>query len=407
MKASELARLFCRDVWKLHGLPDTVVSDRGSLFVAEFWKAVCHRLRINIALSTAYHPETDGGTEIANAYMEQYLRQFVDYSQKDWEELLPMAEFAARNAVSASTGVTPFFANHGHHPRMSFGPPRPLYKGATRAIRDANTFGTAFVDKMEQILEVLKTNLATARASQEQFANANRQPAPSYRVGDQVFLDTRNITTAREMKKLDHKFIGPYKISKVVNSHAYQLQLPFEHELLHNTFHTSLLRPAPTDPLQGQTNPPPPPVTIDANGEKLWAIEAILDSKREDGVFLYEILWRGFDPDNKSWEPLENVVNARASILEYERRYPKNLKPTKQEIKAARGQVTSSSPTPRIPKKKVHFTPGTSPEPAVINATGQTAEPVMEHTPELEEVSPLEGPRRSRRTPKPSRRVTE
>ena len=345
MKASELARLFCRDVWKLHGLPDSIVSDRGSLFVSEFWKAVCHRLRINISLSTAYHPETDGNTEIANAYMEQYLRQFVDYTQKDWEDLLPMAEFAARNAVSSSTGVTPFFANHGHHPRMSFGPPRPLYKGASRTVREGNKFGTAFADKMEDILELLKTNLNAARASQEEFANANRQPAPSYRVGDQVFLDTRNITTSREMKKLDHKYIGPYTIEKVVNSHTYKLRLPWEHELLHDTFHTSLLRPSPTDPLPGQVNAPPPPVTIDANGEKLYAIDAILDSKREDGAFFYEILWRGHDPNDKTWEPLENVVNARASILEFERRYPKSLRPTKEEIKKARSGATKKTET--------------------------------------------------------------
>ena len=64
MKARDLAKLFVRDVWRLHGLCDSIVSDRGPLFVAEFWKAVCHCLQINVSLSTAYRPEMGGQTEI-------------------------------------------------------------------------------------------------------------------------------------------------------------------------------------------------------------------------------------------------------------------------------------------------------------------------------------------------------
>ena len=354
MKASDLARLFCRDVWKLHGLPDSVVSDRGSLFISEFWKAVCHRLQINVSLSTAYHPETDGQTEIANAYLEQYLRQYVDFAQDDWEEWLPMAEFAANNAVSSSTGVTPFFANKGFHPRMSFGPPRPLSPRTSKLIRDNHNLGTSFADKMQQIVDLLRTNLNAARASQELHANATRTPAPAYRVGDQVFLDKRNISTARPMVKLDHKYLGPYIVRKVLGSHTYQLQLPFEHELIHDSFHASLLRPAPNDPLPGQKNAPPPPVTIDSNGQTLWAIDAILDSKRKDGVFYYLILWRGYDPEHNSWEPLSHVVNARSSIKEFERRFPKKLRPTKTEIKAAkRATEVDASPTPEPSSQQV------------------------------------------------------
>jgi hypothetical protein len=148
------------------------------------------------------------------------------------------------------------------------------------------------------------------------------------------------------MKKLDHKFIGPFKVSKVVNSHAYQIKLPFEHELMHDVFHTSLLRPAPTNPLPGQTNPPPLPISIDENGQRLWAVEAILDSKRtKGGGFQYLILWRGYDPEDQTWEPLEHVVNARASILEFERRFPRKLKPTKQEIERAKKATEEATTT--------------------------------------------------------------
>jgi hypothetical protein len=111
---------------------------------------------------TAYHPESDGQTEIANAYLEQYLRHYIDYSQQDWGEWLPLAEFAANNAVSSSTGITPFFANHGFHPRMSFGPPRAPNAAASAHIRQQHSDRTEFASKMEEILDVLRTNLRDA-----------------------------------------------------------------------------------------------------------------------------------------------------------------------------------------------------------------------------------------------------
>jgi transposase InsO family protein len=83
MTALDLSRLFLRDIWRLYGLPDSIVSDRGALFVSELWKAVCHCLQVTLSLSTAYHPETDGQTEIANVAMEAYLRQYINFAQSD------------------------------------------------------------------------------------------------------------------------------------------------------------------------------------------------------------------------------------------------------------------------------------------------------------------------------------
>ncbi|KAG0154825.1 hypothetical protein PDIDSM_395 [Penicillium digitatum] len=114
--AEEVARLYTRHVWKLHGLPNTVVSDRGPQFVAQFWKHLTKCLRITNLLSTAYHPETDGQTERANAVLEQYLRAYVSYLQDDWSEWLPLAEFTSNSHYSESTRVSPFYANYGFHP---------------------------------------------------------------------------------------------------------------------------------------------------------------------------------------------------------------------------------------------------------------------------------------------------
>lgn len=337
MGAHELGTLFIRDVWKLHGLPDSIVSDRGTLFISEFWKAVCHRLRIEISLGTAYHQETDGQTEAANAFLEQYLRQYVNFAQDDWDEWLPLAEFAVRNVVSDSTGMSPFFANAGFHPRMSFGPPRPASTTASKALKLRNKDGNDFVSKMQKITDLLRTNMKSAQASQEYFANRNRSPAPAYRVGDMVLLSTRNIKLNSPANKFNPKYLGPYRITAVPNSHNCRLDLPHELSSLHNIFHVNLLRPAPNDPLPGQRNLPPPPITVDSDGEALWAIEAIKNSRRTKPTgFEYLIKWRGYE--ETSWEPLANVVGARASIIEFERLHKGKVKPTEKELQSAKRQ---------------------------------------------------------------------
>lgn len=109
----ELSRLYLEQVWKLHGLPETIVSDRGTQFTAEFWKSLCDRLEIAPRYSTAFHSQTDGQTERTNAIMEQYLRSYVSYQQDNWTDFLPLAEFATNNHISETTNMSPFQANYG------------------------------------------------------------------------------------------------------------------------------------------------------------------------------------------------------------------------------------------------------------------------------------------------------
>lgn len=182
--------------------------------------------------------------------------------------------------MSSATQISPFFATRGFHPRITFGPPRPLDRASSRSFQDQTSRGNRFASKIEDILQTLQTNLAATQAQQEASSNTKRSLAPAYRPRDLVFLSTKNIATARPSKKLDHKFIGPFQVIRAINSHSYQLDLPPEYRLLHNTFYTSLLRPAPNDPLPGQTNPLPLPVAFDDNSNTLWAVETILDSIR-------------------------------------------------------------------------------------------------------------------------------
>jgi RNase H-like domain found in reverse transcriptase/Integrase zinc binding domain len=106
--ATWLAKAFIQEVIRLHGLPDSIVSDRGTTFTSRFWSTLCHHLKITRKLSTAFHAQTDGQTERMNQTMEQYLRSYINYQQDDWLDWLPLAEFAYNNSRQATTEQSPF-----------------------------------------------------------------------------------------------------------------------------------------------------------------------------------------------------------------------------------------------------------------------------------------------------------
>ena len=118
--AEGLARLFRDNVWKLYGLLESVILDRGLQFAAGLTRELNKMLGIETKLSTAYHPETDGQTERIIQELEQYLRMYVNYRQNNWAEWLATAEFTFNNKVYTATKSSPFQINYGRELRMGF-----------------------------------------------------------------------------------------------------------------------------------------------------------------------------------------------------------------------------------------------------------------------------------------------
>lgn len=116
IEAPVLAWLFLDRIFRLQGLPDSIVSDRGSVFVSKFWGELMLLLDIETRTSTAYNPQSDGLTERNNQTLETYPCAYASYHQDDWVDYLPLAEFAFNNLVNSSTPQTPFFANFRFHP---------------------------------------------------------------------------------------------------------------------------------------------------------------------------------------------------------------------------------------------------------------------------------------------------
>jgi len=113
---ADLAVIFAREVWKHHGLPADIVSDRDSRFTSETWKEFLRLAGIRPRMSTVFHPQTNGQTEQLNQTIEAYLRAFVGKEQDDWVCLLPIAKFAYNNSTTMGNGTSPFYANYGFHP---------------------------------------------------------------------------------------------------------------------------------------------------------------------------------------------------------------------------------------------------------------------------------------------------
>jgi hypothetical protein len=127
--AETTACLFLEHVFRHHGLPESIVSDRDPRFTAAFWRELFRLLKTDLAMSTADHPETDGQTERVNRVVEDIIRSIAVDSPRDWSQWLPYAEFAVNNSVHASTNVTPFYFNTLRHPRV----PTTLFEGVERS----------------------------------------------------------------------------------------------------------------------------------------------------------------------------------------------------------------------------------------------------------------------------------
>ena len=169
-----LARLLQDNIWKLHGLLESVVSDRGPQFIAELTKKLNRMLGIKVKLSTAFHPQTNGQTERMNQELEQYLRFFIKHRQKDWPEWLAVAEFVINNKVHMVTKVSPFMANYGKELRMGGDIRR---KGKVESM-------TEFVERMKKMHEETETALKKTQEEMKRYVDRGRKETEKWKKKD-------------------------------------------------------------------------------------------------------------------------------------------------------------------------------------------------------------------------------
>ncbi|EXV01030.1 reverse transcriptase domain protein [Metarhizium robertsii] len=296
--AEELAYVFLRTIASNHGLPEEIISDRGSTFTSKFWQALMAQLGTNHKLSTAYHPQTDGQTERLNQTLEQYLRCYINYQQDDWVKWLPTAQLAYNSSISESTKQTPAYANYGFDPEVF----RTQREGpqAERAMLQA--------DELKKLHEEMRRELEFVRNRMAQYHNRKRLKGPIFGEGDMVYLLRRNIKTTRPSDKLDYKKLGPFAIKKRISTNNYELSLP-KTMRNHPIVHISLLEKAP--------NNAPAEKDIEVLDDGEYEVEQILDVRTKNKTRQYLIKWKDYGHEENTWEPMKHLRKCQHLLRQF------------------------------------------------------------------------------------------
>ena len=241
MTAPAFASLFINNIIRLHGVPQRIISDRDVRFDNNFWRSFTKQLNIELAMSTAYHPQTDGQTERANRTLQEMLRHYVYDNHKSWNMKLPLCEFAINNSISLSTGHTPFYLMYGEHPLV------PIVQHDEEA--SSVPAAVDAVDKLKTVLDEAKSKMEAAQRRQAQYANSSRRHA-EFEVGDLVLIRTANYMQrmmnelgSQVAAKLLQRYIGPFPITHKYSSLVYRVRLPQQWSQIHPVFHISNLVP--------------------------------------------------------------------------------------------------------------------------------------------------------------------
>ena len=287
-------------MFNLHGLPSSIVSDRDTAFTSIFWQELFIKQGIELAMSSAYHPQTDGQTEVVNRSLEQYLRAFASDKPQQWVDWLPLAEFWFNTNYHTSTHTSPFEALYGYPPPtlMEYIP------GTTKveAVED-------HLSQRQQAISLLKTNLAAAQERMKLQTDKHRQERV-FQVGDWVYLRLQPFkqrSMHQKMGKLAPKFYGPYQILQRIGAVAYKLDLPTDARI-HPVFHVSCLKMK-----LGQSILPLPQLPpMDAGGQLIPEPAQVLHSRnintrRHKGGTEVLVQWTGTSKADATWESLHQL----------------------------------------------------------------------------------------------------
>ena len=309
--AGGAADVFIREYFRLHGLPRKIISDRGPQFAADLFRAILKGLGIESALSTAYHPQTDGQSERFNQEGEAYLRAFCSQRRDDWVKWLPIAEYALNARVHSSTGYSPFFLMYGYEPQflVPANPDTPVPAANER------------LAELAKAREDATAALTLAAERMKEYFDRHAQDTPTFTPGQKVWLDTRNLRFSDIPKKLADKFAGPYPVVRRVGELAYELKLPHTMKI-HPVFHVSLLHAHKQSTLPGRV--PPEPAPIEVEGEEEYEVEEIRNSRRWGRwhKLQYLVRWKGWGPENDSWEDAADVEHAAELVEAFHNRHP-------------------------------------------------------------------------------------
>lgn len=292
--------LFFNHVYKLHGLPDVLISDRDPRFNSKLYRAAMARFRVHMKMSTSGHAQTDGQTERANRVIGNMLRSYVRSHETLWIEYVPTIEFAINSSPAASTSLTPFEVCSGFLPRQV---------GFPTTLNNVNHV-VAPLEFMERI-SVFQRNACTQLRKTFEKANPG-DIVPQLKGGDSVYVSTylfKDEDTRLRKNKLRQKYRGPFKVKEVLGPAHYRIDFAPEKVSIHDVVNIKYLRPAKQSRALAQPGP------LSSRNKDVYAMERILYHKKRKGQTLYRVKWAGYPESHSTFEPAENFLGEGAKKL--------------------------------------------------------------------------------------------
>ena len=295
--ACHVADLFFREVVRLHGLPRSFTSDRDTRFLSHFWRTLWSKLGTRLQFSSAYHPQTDGQTEVVNRSLGNLLRCLAGERPKQWDLLLPQAEFAYNSSINRSTGKTPFESLYGRPiPHFLDRTPLPIH---THSSATAEDYVQHITNVQREIFEKLQDSTNKYKFSADQHRKYSE-----FQEGDLVLVYfSRNRFPAGSYGKLSRRKFGPFRILKRLGPNAYLLDLPPD-VLTSPIFNVSDLftfHGDPDTPSDDISHLPFDSNTLPHKDD----VEDVLDVRtmhtRRGEYSTYLVRWRGHDLADASW----------------------------------------------------------------------------------------------------------
>jgi hypothetical protein len=279
-------------------MPRSIVSDRDPIFLSHFWQELFKLSGTKLRMSTAYHPQSDGQTEIVNKVLQQYLRCFVHNKPKQWGQYLHWAEWHYNTSIHTATGFSPF--------QIVYGRPPPTLSDYIPGSTQLQAVEATLLDR-DSILQILKNKLQKAQSMMKTAADQHRI-SHKFAVGDFAFVKLRpyrQISVAgRRVHKLSKRYYGPYKLIKAIGEVAFQLELPPTSKI-HPVFHVSQLKPCLGDTAATLDLPP----NAEENHPIIQPL-SVLDWKYNTEANEWQVLiqWEGLFPEDSTWESYQEIL---------------------------------------------------------------------------------------------------
>lgn len=304
--AIHIAKLFLDNVYKLHGLPRAIITDRDPIFTSTLWKELFKLTDTQLLMSSAYHPQMDGQTERLNQCLEGFLRCTVHSCPRQWSKWLSVAEFWYNTAYHSTLGRTPFEVLYGQSPRQL-----GIQNLQLCTIPDLEKW----LQERELLTKIIQQQLQRAQQRMKAKADKHRMER-EFQQGEWVYMKlqpyVQSSVASRSNKKLSFRYYGPYKVLQRVGTVAYKLDLPAGSRI-HPVLHVSQLKkfvPKDTEVSEDLTSVSTDPFEI-LQPQKILKSRVIRRGSRAVKQVLVQ--WSSQPPSMATWEDEADVPRQQAS----------------------------------------------------------------------------------------------